>query len=1462
MLGTSAKRVAAGSATTNWRWMWLGLGLLLAAWPACGLGQDFVREAIEESPDDAPWFDQFSGRSGQAFGSVVGGGFVTGPGIGRDDGFAPLEFMPYFFLDDGMFLGDLRGFRSTQDKYGFNSGVGYRHYIRGWDRIIGINSFYDYDNTSGQLFRQAGIGLETYGSMWDMRLNTYFPLTDDTKQLSLEFLPDSLRYSGNNILFDQIRTFGVHMKGLDHELGIPLPGRFNENHRVKAFAGWYHFEGRDVKSVNGWKGRLQGDLTGNINMALEVTNDDVFDTNVVFSVAISYGGFKQRDGEQINQFDRMTTPIQRQYTAVVQKNPVLEADIVALKPDGTPYFVEHVASADPYNRNNVRFDPNAPLGTFENPFFTIQQAQAAPGGDIIFTWTNSQFDNMPVVTEAGVQTLGEADGVVHTFLLQPFGFVNLPRANDNPDPNVAELRPLLTFSDRNTIVDAVTLTSGIPLPDGSIIRTEFSGFRIGDLNAAQPELTGATGNGIVGDNVTGVTADFNEVNYATGDGILLTGVGDVTFFSTRVFNAGGTGLHVVGGQPRVVFEGDGVIGTPELEYDTAQFPNSPQVPGGHAVLIEGTQAGSLVDLFGSSPSEINYINAGGVLVSNANGSARFGDIQLTDTFVQNLTPPIGSTFQGAINIFNSTAAYTFAGTVNIDNPDVDAVVIERMTGQTTFQDSVTILDRQARGLNFFSNSGNILFTDTDTGISIQRSANVVGATDPALLYLASSGDVTIAGPLNLGTAGNDDGVLDVNNINNSGNGIVIGGTATDPITGLPTDDNTGTFEVRGATTIIGYQGNSLRIINDASTVRFDDFSVNERGVAAQRNNNPGVLIQEMAGDVTFTGLTSIGNTDNTVASSLDIGVALIDNSGDVRFNDLTIADANAVALSNQVAGMLVLGSPTFSPFDNTIVVGSTYTGSVFATNLNITSTNGKGLFAQFVGDIFQDPIDPSDDDETPTGGLFTDGGTIDSTFETAVQVSDSRIGLLFNTINVTQSQGAGIYLEDNIVGGRVQAFVVDPGTDVLGAGGNVIQALTTGVNTGNGQGGVLSQDRFGHGAFFQNTGTVSLRAMNFTQNQENAIFARNVLPLLVQTGVNQRDAQATLQLSVQTSQFTQNGILSVNGAATGLLAVNIPNVNIFNSLFTQNGGTVILANQTDITFPEIELRATEEIQDIDQDLDAYVFNINQITINQTLADTGDGIIVSNSQRPVFPFANPANSVFPAGPPTPLVLNLTNSIINVADPTPAFIDRGLNGLTVLWNGATGDLGLTNIFVNNNVFQNFQDTGSGINMTMLSATNGSLVEVSQNSFQINGFNTRGIVFNASGPSTSIFNLNAFNMNGVGAIATNFSLAADSGTTLSNNVVNINGDGGEGFVFSSIVAPAFVTIDNNQITINGAGGNFFEIGIDFRATTGTINFAGTNDNVIFLNGQQGTGFPWFSFPVGGNFNGSFLINGSPHP
>jgi hypothetical protein len=1308
----------------GWRCVWIGLAVWLAVWPSLGLGQDDPSHSALE--DSIFYSDRVTGQSGQALGALWRAGYLTGPAVGREDGLAPIEVMPYFFLEDGMLFGNARGFRSDRDGWGANVGLGYRHYIRKWDRIVGVNAYYDYDNTSGSLFRQAGFGFETLGQRWDSRLNTYFPVSNDQAELGLRFLQSSIRFSGNQILYDQIRTFGTHMRGLDHEVGVPLPGRFSVNHDVRLFAGWYHFDGPNVPNTTGWKGRLQGEVTPNLAMALEVTNDTVFDTNVVFSVALQYGGFREDSNRPKSQFSRMTTPVQRQYNAVVARTDVLETGIVAVKPDGTPYLVEHVA--------NNPADPNVGpfLGTAENPFLTVAQAQAnfftdppfdvpvSPyPGDIIFVHTNSQYTATNVVLEPNVRVLGEADGVVHQINIQPFGFVNLPRVNDNPSPAVPELRPIF----ENIVGDGVVLASG----------AEFSGFRIGD--AADP-TSGATGNGIVGDSVNNTLVRFVDINFAGADGVRLSNVNTVAFEQTHIFNAAAVGLHVIGGSPNITFEGDGSATTPDIEYNAA-------TPGGNAVQIENT-LGGLVDLFGATPSAINYNNAGGILINNARGAASFGDVRISNT-----TPGVPG-----IEILASSGVYNFGRPINMDNPDGAGIRIFNLasTGRAIFNDSVTINNRSAEGVLLDTNAGSILFNNSLSVVSGAGAPLV-----PALSYQSSSGnasfrDITLTGGAGIGLSiGND----------------VVG-----------VADNTGTFTVTGTTSITDFNGISLDIRNDQSTISFLTVAINDRG-------DTGLSIVEQQGDVIFRGITSVGNNsdllNNATGFSNDTAVILDQNTGDINFGTLTIAGSLGAG-ANTVAGMSITDNPSL----------------VTIQQLNIQSTFGEALFAFNVGDRAALPI---------TGGLLVNTGTLDSTFDSAINVEESVISLNFTSVSATQSGDEGVRLVNNTANGGAFALSIDPGNDIVGNGGNIIQSTNEGI-------------------LAQNTGPVGLRAMNFVQNgifgDTDGIFATNDQTALL-------DVNTATTLTVLSSSIVQSG-------QAGVHTLNVPFVSITNSRFLQNGvstdspeilieGGLILpdGNDTD-TLPDVYIVRMDTLDVTENEVDG-------IRVATTGLGFGAALDMTLTNSTVF--LNPLN------PTNQAAVN-----ISWAGPESLFIDN--NQITFL-GAFTGGIDIINTFTND-LDPDTPDL--------------SLVTVTDNVLQGPDDVNTGLVVNMQGAVSAVVSRNSFTLGGLFDTGMIFTYGANTNTTIEDNIIDAAGDQARGIQFQSIAAPAQVTLNGNTITFLDQDGFLDERGIEFLSTVGTINFNGTVNNAISIDNLNGIGFPWFIFPVNGSANGSVIINNSPQP
>lgn len=1102
-------RQISSRAFLGWGFIWLSLGLLLTVWPAAALGQPPTPNSAlagtnADSGAGSLWFnDRLTGRDDQALGARFGVGFISGPGIGREDGFVPLELMPYSLIGDGLLFGDLRGFRTTQDHYGANVGLGYRHYIGAWDRIFGINAYFDYDNSSSVLFRQYGLGLETYGAGWDMRLNTYFPIQTESKQLGIEFIPESVRFSENVILYDQNRLLGTPMRGLDHELGIPLPGRVLERHDVRLYGGWYHFQADQVDRVWGWKGRLQGNLLPNLQLGLEVSNDRVFDTNVVFTVAASYGGYRQPQDQPRTQLDRITTPVHRQYNIVVARTTLRDVGLVALKPDGTPYFVEHVASNTPYDRSNLalmqqlapQYDPTAPLGTYENPYLTIADAQLNDGNpngiqeDIIFTWTNSVYSNTTVTLEQNVRVLGEADNVPHTLLLQPFGFVLMPRAVNNPNPAVSEERPLFVSAPGN----GVTLASN----------AEFSGFRLGNGN---DNTSGPQGHGVFGNQVNNVDVDFVDINFAAADGVLLQGVGTVRFFQSRIYNANLNGLHVDGGQARVTFEGDGLFNP--LDPDSADIVFDAAVPGLSAVLIENTQPGSFVDLFASSPSAIHYTGAGGILIQNSQGSAQFGDVLISGNLI---TPPLTGE---AINIINDSGAYTFSSPVEIVSSADDAINIENLAfgGVVTFSQPVRILDRGAHGVDLRNNAGNVNFiTDLRSpGLTIDTSSTAVFVSAPAIEYQNSTGNATFS---NIVIEGG------------TGPGIVIGDVD-------PTINNTGIFRVRGSTEIDDINGVNITIVDDGdpninSLVEFNGVDIDGRG-------STGINIVDNRMPITFRGRTAVSNTGFPTPARLpssNTAVVISGNTDIVRFESLTVTGAyNAppAPIPNTVAGVSVTDNPSTVQFDFLSI-------STLATGPNGTN-EGVALFGRRVGSVTFDPITGAV--TNIAGGLFVNDGIINAINESAIDVMASVIGMSFTSVSATDAIGPGIVLANNISGGRSPDFGVTGGVNVLaGSGGTIddsqfdtflLESLTAPPTV------VTS----GAGVFLRDTGVVVLDQM-IIQNNE-------------------------LGIDAETEALAMDNTQVLNNTSYGLRAIDVFSLTVQNSTFTGNGPGVAVIDDNEI----------------------------------------------------------------------------------------------------------------------------------------------------------------------------------------------------------------------------------------------------------------------------------------------------------
>lgn len=1378
------RRKPALPSVSPWLW-WTGLFLLFAFGPATTVlsqQRQSFRESFsavgdsladaDEAQDGVMFSDAFTGRSGQAFGALFRAGYLTGPSVGREKGLAPIEAMPYFFLDRGLFFVDLRGFRNDAGYFGANTGLGYRQYIEPWDRIFGVNFYYDYDDTSSQLFQQMGFGLESYGEMFDIRANAYFPYGNQKKLLKTTLVDGSQTFSAHNLLYSTKNTYGIALKGMDAEVGVPFPSPMARRHDLRLFAGGYHYESQDTGGINGWSGRLQGNLIPSLQLQLQLTHDPVFRTNVFFGVTWSYGGFRQPEGEPKNQFDRMTTPVRRQYNISVAQTDVVIKDILAINPaTGLAYNFEHVAS----------YAPAGGDGTYENPYQTIGQAGLLNPGDIVFVHADSVFngtiaanDNV-LAMQSGTNTTdrdlwirylgdGKQDNgtsVIHTVDITGIGKLTLPQGTTG-DPglgvNDPQDRPQFLLS----AGDAVTLASN----------AEFSGFVIGDPNDA---TSGPTGNGIFGNGgVHNIQLAYDNINFAQGDGIQFNNAGsNITLNQTKIFNSSGIGLNVLNGTPVITFIGDQIANSGDIT-----------ATGGPALVVENTLAGSSVFLKDADIIDTNSASTG-IFINNVAGSVTVG--------AANITNP--GTF--GLQILNSSGNFTFSDNLIINNPTDDGINITNLAagGIASFSDTtknVTINGRNAGGVTLDTIDGTVQFLST---------VNVNTPTSGASSAI---------------TWDNSGGLTQFRNINISGSG-------GDGIDLGVNQANSGFFTVTGVTNINStINGVAINIQDNTadSIITFNNnVNVNSRGNILPLNDGTGIQVHGELGTVNFNGTTTVQNP-NLV--SLNPAVDVQDSNGSVNFATLIINDATSNGVGAYGAGLNIGNLTTGNP------------GTVAVDLLNVTTTDGIGLFGLNAGDISATA--------TTRNGINIFDGSINATGLQAVEIQNSAINITLASVTSADSVNDGIHLQNNYGTGTTFDFSV--------LGSNLVAQ----------SGGIIS-NAAGYGVDIENSGSVTLRNMAITGSGLAGVRSRTT------SSNNGNLFLRAVNLDMLNDQITGSGeqaIYIVDNQIVDLVSLELSG-NGVNSDSTFNDIRYIV-NTTDAD-PTV----------VDQQVYLFILTDSTILTDALVDDFADNIFISNVKNGDPDLTTTATDAF-------LVANILRNTINVGNSS----DGGLikSGLTVNWDGAFGyDQGSSSthsvIELNDFALSNGGKTGIRINTPSL--TTASFVDLLQNTIRstITADQDTGLNISTGGParfvidgivgdttSTSTIDFSSAGVPGNGSTSQGmvFNLAQSSNVTIANTDIFLGTDFAEGIVFTNVVSPNvqlditnnLIQFTNTSLAFPGSG-----YGIDFQnISQGAINVSTSGATNVVLFPITGTQAAFNPNVNAGLFNGVIVINNQTFP
>jgi hypothetical protein len=454
-------------------------------------------------------------------------------GVSHLEGFIPLRQSPghdITFLEP-RFLVDNDG------NIGGSLLLGHRVYDPQSDRTFAGYVAFDRRDTDSNSFSQLGLGLESLGRVWDFRFNAYIPLGDN-RHLINESSSDtgysiSTQFERNLLMLSSqreqqvTRVYEAGLFGLDAEAGAKLAEWTDGD--LRAFAGAYFYDAEGTDSTLGWRLRLQARPTQNFTVGLAVQNDNLFGTNVVASVGLTFPHMRPRgpisDTESV--VARLGEPIFR--------NPSIAIDTQR----DTQTIVERNREAlrNPEEEQDYRFihvtlGKQGGDGTFEHPFGTVQEAlnaSVSDGNTIVYVDAGSNPDIPAFTIPDRVRVLSR--GPVQLLAGLPFpGFPSTPaRLPFSPTVNYRDgilVRVPLSGDGQFPTVRQASATDLVNMGD----RTVLSGFQIANASA----------NGVVANGVENVEIRDNTITNAAERGVFLNDVyGSVVMFDNSITGSRG-----------------------------------------------------------------------------------------------------------------------------------------------------------------------------------------------------------------------------------------------------------------------------------------------------------------------------------------------------------------------------------------------------------------------------------------------------------------------------------------------------------------------------------------------------------------------------------------------------------------------------------------------------------------------------------------------------------------------------------------------------------------------------------------------------------------------------------------------------------------------------------------------------------------------------------------------------------
>ena len=1340
------------------------------------------------------------------------------------DGESAVNVMLPFTFENSTSLAflDARGTVSWDGGGSGSVGGGLRWYDEFRNRITGVSGFWDYDDGNENSYDQVGVSFESRGKWVSVHANGYFALGDETNVLNTR-LTGAL-VPGTPITATAMQGIETAYSGFNVEVGGPTPllGKYG----FESFVGGYYFDTPDAEEAAGVSFRTDVNLSNDLQLGINVTDDAAFGTQVFGTVVLQLPGGRPKEFFRPRKVvDRVLDRVERRY----------------------------------------RVTTNRTVRTVQVPVTTLSiPAMGATGG------AGTAINNVIVVDpNASTNGTGSFDDPFNTFLGIP-----------NPSPNTLTLvRSGSVQGQYNLAGDSLLLSEQFLNQQIVMMTTPLGAFRFPGLNAAAttPVWSNTAGNA-PGTSIVNILGDNTEVAGFIFDGRTTTGV------SNSIIQASGVqGVSIHDNTFRNYrnavnlqnITGTVATGNPTSIYSNAFLGSSGQSFNGF--MLENNGIGTLDLELGAT--EFNVVASSGSAQGNfASGNAGEdvngnGMLDAGEDTNGNLVLDTGAGFSVTARnraVINARIVGNFAasesdanGDGSLNSEDVNANGVldpgEDLNGNGAL-DFGDDLNRNGRfdtgnGTGFVINAG-----ATQSTINLTMRDNTADRNIGDGVFLAANSSVLNAGQLGEDVNGN--GRLDTEDLNRNGlldgpedingngildlsedangNGVLDAGEDTNGNGRLDLSEDVnsnGRLDI-GEDTVEDINGNGrLDVSEDLNGNGILDVGEDRdgNGVLTADEDLNGNRILDAGEDANGNGVLDTFEDFNG-----DGRLALGNGNGQLDLGEDRNEDANGNGVldpgeDRNGDGYLNRGDGDGNLDGGFIIVGNNITRNG-RDGIRVDSTNNSNVDLRLVGNFIGSQFDRATGNQGIGLNVAADSGSI-----------DLDMGFLyFEDVNFNNVLDPG---EDTNGNGRLDSPLSSNANQVIGNFGGGVNFGLTGTATGRIAAIGNSIQGTGGGALvFDIAGGVDTATtpFNFINRSVSGVditrLVWNLAPAAAQ--VDGSNTQSTILNGTD----VLTGLQSVNGNAG---AAAIPNLAttvdlIFNSFNAANG--LLDAGEDRVINVDSDgdgiLDSTNGMLDLGEDLDTFTLSVDIDLANGTdvvtaadLLNSRVDVTFSTGQRVTGLLqadpANAANVTFtPDGTTLPQSTGLAISTAgnSVLQPSTIFgnqiqnfggngisvrsTDEGnIQNLLVRANTITGNFGIGANFETSSAL-NAQMTVSMINNDLAESTQGGIVATATggtltfNDIQGNILDGGGSGIQLSGSQSGILSAritnNAISNSMImdGSTGNGVDITADGATVtlleLANNTINTNA--GTGVTLRAINSGSMIIPDSEDLNGNG--------------------------------------------------------------